>query len=560
MLPHSPGRNCDHAAAAHYLDMAQGDLDTAVELYISMSESGQGGSPASFPQQSAPSTRPSAASRQRPVVVPSDSDDDGYMEVDRDDPAPGDSAYAAELSRAIAQRDGDRQQAAHLRQQHSLFSRAPPRSVPLDSFANYSEPERANPLSKMFGMPVFCLNACPDIATFPQAKNAAAGLFKKLIVNVLDQSMTSLDQNRDLWPHDDVAALVVEHFCMFQLHKNSDAAAEYLQLYSLRQGIETHKLPIVDILDPLTGMLLQRVSGPVSVRELCGTLRRHASDDVSVGAPFSQSSFASPSMPSQSSQAYTASQSDGGSVWSGVGDGGDEDIARAIAASLGDPDASAPLRPRSPPRTVSSAQKVRDETDNAYKESLRRDRLADEERERAKLAEEQRLVMEKAHALAEAQRLAKEEQTRAMRKSALQSKFAQEPSSSDSVSLAFRYKHAGFLQTRVTMLLIHSCCRFSDGRRVKRKFDSGDVVRSLYDYVELEFGVASDLVLICTTMPRVCWGHFCFFAVQIMFWMQTEIQCSDVPLSQLKVRCAILFLMVCARLIIMPRLPVSCLP
>ena len=46
-------------------------------------------------------------------------------------------------------------------------------------------------------------------------------------------------------------------------------------------------------------------------------------------------------------------------------------------------------------------------------------------------------------------------------------------------------------------------CRFSDGRRVKRKFDSGDVVRSLYDYVELEFGVDPSEVLICTTMPRV---------------------------------------------------------
>jgi hypothetical protein len=434
------GRNCDHAAAAHYLDMSQGDLDTAVELYISMSESGHHA--ASFTQhiEPAPSASRQQPSRQLPVIVPNDSDDsDGYMEIDRDDSAPGIAGYGLELDHAIARRDEQRQQAAHLRQQQTIFSRAPSHRVTVDSFANYSEPERTSGLSKMFGMPVFCLNVNPDISTFPHAKNAASSLFKKLIVNVLDQNMVSLDQNRDLWPHDDVAALVVEHFCLFQLHRNSDAAAEYLQLYPQRQGMVTHQLPIVDILDPLTGMLLERVSGAVSVRELCSILRRHANDDVGGGASFSHSSYASPpSMSSQGSKMH--SEGDGGSVWSSLGDGGDEDMARAIAASLGDPDASAPLRPRSPPRLVSSAQKVRDETDHAYKESLMRDRLADEERERAKRAEEQRLVIEKAHALAEAQRLAKEEQSRALRKSMLQAKFAQEPNSSDSVSLAFRYR------------------------------------------------------------------------------------------------------------------------
>jgi hypothetical protein len=444
-LPDSPGRNCDHAAATHYLDMSQGDLDTAVELFISMSESGHGGSAASFSQQHESAPQLSNSSRQQPsrqpaVIVPSDSDDpDGFMEIDRDDINPGGSAYGLELGRAIAQKDGQRQQAAHLRQQQTMFSRVPSHSATVDSFANYSEPERANPLSKMFGMPVFCLNANPEIATFHHAKSAASSLFKKLIVNVLDQCMLSLDQNRDLWMHDDVAALVVEHFCMFQLHRNSDAAAEYLQLYPLRQGMETHKLPIIDILDPLTGMLLERVSGAVAVRQLCGILRRHANDDISGAATVSQPSYASPPSMSQSSLPYTPSQDDGGSVWSSLGDGGDEDMARAIAASLGDPVASAPLRPRSPPRMVSSAQKVRDETDHAYKESLMRDRLADEERERAKRAEEQRLVLEKANALAEAQRLAKEEQSKALRKSMLQAKFAQEPNSSDSVSLAFRY-------------------------------------------------------------------------------------------------------------------------
>jgi hypothetical protein len=447
MLSHPADRNCDREAASHYIDMSHGDLEVAVELYISMSELGQGGSSPSFHQSIVPThvLPPAAApqpARQQTIIVPNDSDGDDYMEVDRDDFPPGQTSYGADLDRAIAQRDRERQQSAHIRQQ-GLFGRAPSHGASVDAFANYSEPQRNGTLSKQFGMPVFCLNANPDIITFSHAKAAAHAMFKKLIVNILDQSLPSLNQNRDLWPHDDVAALVVEHYCLFQVHKNSDAGMEYLRLYPLDTGAQTHKLPIIDILDPLTGACLLR-SGNVDARALRSILRHHSLEDVSVGMPHPSSSFASPlPTPSRESHASIPAHSDGGSVWSSLGDGGDGDIARAIAASLGDPEASSPLRPRSPPRSVSSAQKVRDETDHAYKESLMLDRLADEERERVKRAEELRLVMEKAKCLADAQRAAQEEQDKVQRKSLLKAKFAQEPTSTDSISLAFRFcKHA----------------------------------------------------------------------------------------------------------------------
>jgi hypothetical protein len=419
--------------------MAQGDLDTAVALYFSMNESGPIDVSSTFHEGSAPAHSAPPATRQQPVGINIDSDPDDYMEIDRE-PAQL-SGYAVDLDRVIAERDGQRQQAAHLQQKHRLFNKAPSRGPSIDSFANFSEPERGGGLSKMFGMPVFCINANPEISTFLHAKQSAASMFRRLIVNVLDQSMVSLDQNRDLWGHDDVAALVVEHYCLFQLHQQNDAAAEYLQLYPLRQGFESHKFPIIDILDPLTGMLIQRLSGAVAARQLCGILRQHAKEEIGGEVIFSHSSYASPpSAASQSSHASAsmASESDSPSVWSSLGDGGDDDVRRAIAASLGDPDASAPLRPRSPVRAVSSAQKVRDETDLAYKESLMRDRLADEERERARQAEENRVVLEKKRALEEAQRAAQAEHARSLRKSELQAKFAQEPTSSDSVSLAFR--------------------------------------------------------------------------------------------------------------------------
>jgi hypothetical protein len=77
--------------------------------------------------------------------------------------------------------------------------------------------------------------------------------------------------------------------------------------------------------------------------------------------------------------------------------------------------------------------------------------------------------------------------------------------------------------------------RFHDGRRIKRKFDASDVVRSLYEYVELEFGADPTQVLICTTMPRVSCCNVCRYG-WFMFFSQTEIACSDAPLIQQKVQ------------------------
>jgi hypothetical protein len=526
--------------------MSHGDLEVAVELYISMSESGQGGSPSSLHQASAPAhvLPPTAApqpARQQTIIVPNDSDDDDYMEVDRSDFLPGHSSYAADLDRAIAQRDSQRQQAAHVRQQ-GLFGRAPPHAASVDAFANYSEPQRDGTLSKQFGMPVFCLNANPDISTFAHAKAAAHAMFKRLIVNILDQSLPSLNQNRDLWPQDDVAALVVEHYCLFQVHKNSDAGREYLQRYPLETGATSHKLPIIDILDPLTGACLLR-SGNLDVRALCSILRQHSHEDASVGLPYPSSSYASPMpAPSRGSHASIPAHSDDGSVWSSLGDGGDGDIARAIAASLGDPEASAPLRPHSPPRSVSSAQKVRDETDHAYKESLMLDRLADEERERARRAEEHRLVMEKAKAVEEAQRAAQEEQARLQRTSLLKAKFAQEPTSSDSISLAFRCCKLAWLHWQIAC---SHCCLFrvADFLMVEGSNESS-ILATLCgrSTIMLNWNLALTPKK-CSSAP-LCRGSvalWCRWPFEITLCMQMEIACTDAPLAQHKVRSALSF-------------------
>jgi len=205
---------------------------------------------------------------------------------------------------------------AHHQQQHGLFGKENDRGgAARPVFAHHSQPEGCGVLSKMFAMPFYCVNASPDVNTFLEATNAAASMFKLLIVNVLDQTMASLNQNRDLWPLEVVAGLVIEHYCLFQLHKTSAAAAEYLDVYPLCQGPHTLHLPIIDIIDPLTGIFIERLSGVIAVQDLCSRLRAHVD---SGGA-----SFVSPHRAtSQSSHASMASQGDGVSAWSSASDDG----------------------------------------------------------------------------------------------------------------------------------------------------------------------------------------------------------------------------------------------
>ena len=249
--------------ASQYVGMSHGNLEVAIELYISTSESGQSGSfirPASAPALVPPPAAAQQPAPQQTIVSPSDSNSDGPMKALRGDSLTAESADAVEPDPAIALRDSQQRQSAHLKQQEEFFGRAPPQAASFDPFQNQ--------------MPDFCVNANPEIRTFSHAKKAAADEFKKLIINILDQSLTSVNQNRDLWSSHDVAGLVIEHYCLFQVHAHSYAGRKYLKRYPLDAGAESFNLPIIDILDPCTGTLIQR-SGHVDARALCRILRHH---------------------------------------------------------------------------------------------------------------------------------------------------------------------------------------------------------------------------------------------------------------------------------------------
>jgi WD40 repeat protein len=217
-----------------------------------------------------------------------------------------------EFERGIAPSDSRQQQSAQLLP--DAMASSPAMAASFDPFANR--------------MPEFCVNASPDVRTFSHAKKVAADDFKKLIVNILDQSLTSVNQNRDLWSNHDVAALVIEHYCLFQVDVHSHAGRKYLKRHPLNTGAESFNLPIIDILDPSTGALIQR-SSHVDARVLCRILRHHQNEDVSAGTPRQPSPL---SAPSRAAHAAVASQSDVESL----SDEGDSDMALAIALSFDD--------------------------------------------------------------------------------------------------------------------------------------------------------------------------------------------------------------------------------
>ena len=68
----------------------------------------------------------------------------------------------------------------------------------------------------------------------------------------------SHELNRDTWKHGSVKLIVTSHFLFWQQQWNSPPGVQYLSLY---QSVE---LPLVDIVDPITGALLERISGSSS--------------------------------------------------------------------------------------------------------------------------------------------------------------------------------------------------------------------------------------------------------------------------------------------------------
>ncbi|CAN6245283.1 unnamed protein product [Urochloa humidicola] len=104
--------------------------------------------------------------------------------------------------------------------------------------------------------------------SFHYAKVRAAREDRFLLVNLQAQDFQSELYNRDLWSDEQVRGVVKESFVLFLVQKEEstylpDECSTVCTFYKL----EHDQLPAVLVLDPITGMLLEKWSGPMTPEE-----------------------------------------------------------------------------------------------------------------------------------------------------------------------------------------------------------------------------------------------------------------------------------------------------
>ncbi|CAN6232625.1 unnamed protein product [Urochloa humidicola] len=129
--------------------------------------------------------------------------------------------------------------------------------------------QQTSSLADMYKLPVDLM--CSE--SFHYAKVRAAREDRFLLVNLQAQDFQSELYNRDLWSDEQVRGVVKESFVLFLVQKEEsrgrrrtylpDECSTVCTFYKL----EHDQLPAVLVLDPITGMLLEKWSGPMTPEE-----------------------------------------------------------------------------------------------------------------------------------------------------------------------------------------------------------------------------------------------------------------------------------------------------
>lgn len=127
-----------------------------------------------------------------------------------------------------------------------------------------AQPQQQKSLAALFEPPWDLMFTGP----FHDAKVYAARQDRLLLVNLQDVDFQSMLYNRDLWSDENVKNAVKERFVLFLKQKESvdsyhDQCSKVCSFYRL----EDNQLPAVLILDPITGQLLNKWSGPMTPDE-----------------------------------------------------------------------------------------------------------------------------------------------------------------------------------------------------------------------------------------------------------------------------------------------------
>eukprot|EP00960_Hanusia_phi_P016185 477276-Hanusia_phi.AAC.1 len=104
---------------------------------------------------------------------------------------------------------------------------------------------------------------------FDKLREKAEGEEKYCLVNLQKRDIFHSQMlNRDTWSNELVTALVTSKFVFWQQEFESTAGRQYLTIYP------SYTFPVIDIIDPLTGALLERIEEYIAPKDLVERLSR----------------------------------------------------------------------------------------------------------------------------------------------------------------------------------------------------------------------------------------------------------------------------------------------
>ncbi|EKX33807.1 hypothetical protein GUITHDRAFT_90646 [Guillardia theta CCMP2712] len=104
---------------------------------------------------------------------------------------------------------------------------------------------------------------------FDKLREKAEGEEKYCLVNLQKRDIFHSQMlNRDTWSNELVTAVVTSKFIFWQQEFESTAGRQYLSIYP------SYTFPVIDIIDPLTGALLERIEEYIAPKDLVERLSR----------------------------------------------------------------------------------------------------------------------------------------------------------------------------------------------------------------------------------------------------------------------------------------------
>eukprot|EP00736_Rhodelphis_marinus_P010967 Rmarinus@m.20130 len=307
---------------------------------------------------------------------------------------------------------------------------------------------------------------------FERAKEKGAEERKWLLINIQDyKEFVSFVLNRDVWKNPHIRALVEDFFVFGQFSNRALEGRHFLQYY------QCPTLPCVCILDPRTGELMGQWA-PIGLdkvddhaREFLqhflqentfeGRRRRPSSRPSSLSGPSGVSAplVAGLSEDEQLARAIAASlENEGDSI---PGQSADDELARAVELS----------EARAAMPAASEADQLRRAQDFEYLRALKEDQA----REKAKQEEEAQKRREEEEKL-------REERERVNARNLSLSRLPPEPEAGDADAVAIQF-------------------RMPSGARESRRFRLKDTLRNLYDFISTLEDAPASFELV-QTFPR----------------------------------------------------------